>query len=134
MNGTVPICKACKTGVMKPDIVFFGESLPQTFDQSILADRGICDLVVVMGTSLQVHPVAGILELIPYEIPQVYINMESCRVHNFDVELLGPSDLVVGHVCRKLGWVSDLAELQGSDVPEASAPTSIDEHRFLFPL
>ena len=48
---------------MKPDIVFFGESLPDQFHKQMEIDKDDCDLLIVMGSSLKVRPVA----LIPSE-------------------------------------------------------------------
>ena len=42
-------------GLVKPDIVFFGEDLPQRFYSLRLADFSHCDLLIVMGTSLEVR-------------------------------------------------------------------------------
>lgn len=56
---------------MKPDIVFFGEGLPGEFHQAIESDRMQADLVIVMGSSLKVKPVAHIPNLVPPDIPQV---------------------------------------------------------------
>ena len=56
---------------MKPDIVFFGEGLPIEFHHAIEADRLKADLVIVMGSSLKVKPVAHIPNLVPPDIPQV---------------------------------------------------------------
>jgi len=58
---------------MKPDIVFFGEGLPSEFHQAIEADRMKADLVIVMGSSLKVKPVAHIPNLVPPDIPQVCV-------------------------------------------------------------
>lgn len=52
MSGTVPRCPTCK-GVVKPDIVFFGEELPRHFFK-YLTDFPLADLLIVMGTSLEV--------------------------------------------------------------------------------
>ena len=41
-------------GVIKPDIVFFGENLPAKFF-SFTIDMPQADLLIVMGTSLEVH-------------------------------------------------------------------------------
>lgn len=49
--------------VMKPDIVFFGESLPGEFHRQMAADKNECDMLIVIGSSLKVRPVA----LIPSE-------------------------------------------------------------------
>jgi len=49
-------------GLVKPDVVLFGEELPATFDaaQRAAADA---DVLLVMGTSLMVWPVAGLVPL-----------------------------------------------------------------------
>jgi hypothetical protein len=52
--------------VMKPDIVFFGQDLPEVFYETLPADCRECDLVIVIGSSLKVcarthlptHPLA----------------------------------------------------------------------------
>uniref|UniRef100_A0A4W4DM33 Deacetylase sirtuin-type domain-containing protein n=1 Tax=Electrophorus electricus TaxID=8005 RepID=A0A4W4DM33_ELEEL len=49
----MPNCPHCK-GVIKPDIVFFGEELPQHFFL-YLTDFPMTDLLIVMGTSLEVR-------------------------------------------------------------------------------
>jgi NAD-dependent SIR2 family protein deacetylase len=50
----VPYCKC--GGIIKPDIVFFHENLPDTFYDSIIADQSKVDLFIVMGSSLKVQP------------------------------------------------------------------------------
>lgn len=52
-------CKACG-GIIKPTIVFFGEPMPEKelFMAQQIADK--CDLMFVIGTSLQVEPAASI--------------------------------------------------------------------------
>lgn len=59
------MCKTCPgdpddRGVMKPDIVFFGENLPQTFHRAFAEDKRKADLLIVMGSSLKVAPVADV--------------------------------------------------------------------------
>jgi NAD-dependent deacetylase len=57
----VPECEGCGA-VLKPDVVMFGELLPQeAIDRSFeLARRA--GLFLVVGSSLEVHPVAGLPE------------------------------------------------------------------------
>lgn len=57
-------------GVMKPDIVFFGEGLPDVFHESMANDKDECDLLIVIGSSLKVRPVA----LIPSEYLIYYMS------------------------------------------------------------
>jgi NAD-dependent deacetylase sirtuin 1 len=54
---------------MKPDIVFFGENLPEEYHDNILKDKSLCDLLIVIGSSLKVKPVANIPRnhLVKYE-------------------------------------------------------------------
>ena len=48
-------------GLVKPDIVFFGESLPSRFFQIKQTDFPQADLLIVMGTSLTVQPFASLI-------------------------------------------------------------------------
>ena len=54
-----PACPACET-LLKPDVVFFGELLPpEAIDRAFeLARRA--RLLLVVGSALEVHPVAGL--------------------------------------------------------------------------
>lgn len=47
--------------LVQPDITFFGEKLTDNFDHSLAKDRDRVDLLLVIGTSLKVSPVAEIL-------------------------------------------------------------------------
>lgn len=50
----VPGCKGRSGAFVKPEIVFFGESLPEKFFAH-LGDLASCDLLLVFGTSLKVQ-------------------------------------------------------------------------------
>ena len=53
----IPGCQFCR-GILKPDAVFFGESLPQkTLNDAIHHSRN-CDLFIVIGSTLIVYPAA----------------------------------------------------------------------------
>ena len=53
-----PKCPNCG-GWVKPNIVFFGGQLPPRFFDEAEMDCTFCDLLVCMGTSLEVYPFAG---------------------------------------------------------------------------
>jgi NAD-dependent deacetylase len=57
--GEIPQCLSCN-GILKPDVILFGEQLPQSawYDAQRAARQ--CDLMVVAGSSLEVLPVAGL--------------------------------------------------------------------------
>ncbi|KAK7048674.1 NAD-dependent protein deacetylase [Favolaschia claudopus] len=107
-----PHCESCR-GLVKPDIVFFGESLP---DQFINAMPNVwkADILIIMGTSLTVHPFAGLAERAPPTCPRVLINLDLVggigRRPN-DMVLLGKCDDVVRALCKKLGWEKELEGL-----------------------
>ena len=115
-------------GVMKPDITFFGEKLGDSFHDRILRDREEADLVIVIGTSLKVAPVAEVPRILPAEIPQIYINKTRCSHVDFDVEMKGQCDLVVSELANRLGWELSSAE----DVPARIELLEGSHHSWLF--
>ncbi|KAJ7415984.1 sirtuin 1 [Willisornis vidua] len=88
---------------MKPDIVFFGENLPEQFHRAMKYDKNEVDLLIVIGSSLKVRPVALIPSSIPHEVPQILINREPLPHLHFDVELLGDCDVIINELCQRLG-------------------------------
>ncbi|CAN9500065.1 unnamed protein product [Ophioblennius macclurei] len=105
-NQVVPHCPQCPDiplAIMKPDIVFFGENLPEMFHRAMKQDKDEVDLLIVIGSSLKVRPVALIPNSIPHEVPQVLINREQLPHLNFDVELLGDCDVIINELCHRLG-------------------------------
>ncbi|KAK5652755.1 hypothetical protein OQA88_9608 [Cercophora sp. LCS_1] len=102
------------SGVMKPDITFFGEQLPDEFSKRLTEhDRDLVDLVIVIGTSLKVAPVSEVVPFLPPNIPQIYISRTPVTHVNFDIDLLGDCDVVVAELCRRAGW-----DLNHEMVPE----------------
>jgi len=53
----IPDCQACH-GLLKPDAVFFGESLPQKVLKEATSRSYNCDLFIVIGSTLVVYPAA----------------------------------------------------------------------------
>ena len=107
----VPHCPQC-TGLVKPDIVFFGEALPEAFhrNRSLPADA---DLAIVLGTSLTVQPFASLPAFVTEPTPRLLINLE--RVGGLgsradDVLLLGECDKGVLQLVDALGWREELEE------------------------
>ncbi|XP_066180504.1 NAD-dependent protein deacetylase sirtuin-1 [Sylvia atricapilla] len=106
-NQVVPRCPRCPPeeplAIMKPDIVFFGENLPEQFHRAMKYDKNEVDLLIVIGSSLKVRPVALIPSSIPHEVPQILINREPLPHLHFDVELLGDCDVIINELCQRLG-------------------------------
>ncbi|KIW10776.1 hypothetical protein PV08_10075 [Exophiala spinifera] len=110
----VPHCvnKSCG-GLVKPDIVFFGEQLPEAFfrNRSLPAKA---DLAIIMGTSLTVQPFASLPAFVGETTPRVLINLEKVGglgSRPDDVLLLGDCDAGVRRFADALGWREELEEL-----------------------
>lgn len=68
-------CQSCG-GLVKPEVVLYGEPLDDTVTEAAIAAVRDCDLLIVGGTSLRVYPAAGFLR---YRMPRcklVLINRE----------------------------------------------------------
>lgn len=83
--------------------------LPPKFHASIRSLQR-ADLLIVIGTSLTVHPFASLVDLVPDDCPRVLINLD--EVGDFDrqndVILLGKCDDIVQKLCCELGWEEEL--------------------------
>jgi NAD-dependent deacetylase len=55
----IPDCEHCH-GILKPDVVFFGELLPEATLKKATFNATRCDLLIVIGSSLVVYPAASI--------------------------------------------------------------------------
>ena len=64
-------------------------------------DKDECDLLIIMGSSLKVRPVALIPSSIPETVPQILINREPLNHLTFDVELLGDCDVIVRQLSER---------------------------------
>ncbi len=58
-DGVIPHCPQCGA-VLKPDVILFGEQLPQKAWYDAQRACRSCDLMIVAGSSLEVLPVAGL--------------------------------------------------------------------------
>jgi NAD-dependent SIR2 family protein deacetylase len=100
----VPFCSSCG-GFVKPDIVFFGENLPDqfwTFQESDTADT---DLLICIGTSLEVYPFAGLADQVGQNVPRILMNREivgSFGSRNQDVVLQGDLVPILEELRQKL--------------------------------
>lgn len=97
-------CSACKDGVVKPDIVFFGENLPPSFSENFMK-IGEADLVIVMGTSLQVWPFAALVPAVPSDTPVVLLNRENPGLEREKLLFVaGDIEESVRKICAAVGW------------------------------
>lgn len=72
---------------IRPHIVMFGEDVPNIeIAQKIMCDADIC---VVIGTSFNVYPAAGLIEYVPYGNPIYYIDPNPAYTPDFpDIKVI----------------------------------------------
>jgi NAD+-dependent protein deacetylase sirtuin 2 len=138
-NVVIPTCLNCN-GIVKPDITFYGENLPAQFGRMYKNDVNEADALIVLGTSLQVYPVAGIVDLVKPDIPRILINRDcvhranylgklskgtfeistdgfwfgkkELEKHNYrDIFVQGDCDDVIKDICKELKWDEELNKL-----------------------
>jgi len=95
-------CRACGLGVMRPDIVWFGE-IP-FFMAEIETALKACDLFVSIGTSGAVYPAAGFVNLANgLGKDTLEINLEPSEgSHNFAQTRLGKAGKLVPQWCAQI--------------------------------
>lgn len=70
--------KAADGSQLRPYIVWFGEAVPKMED-AVMALRDI-DIFIIIGTSLNVYPAAGLLDYVPMNIPVYLIDPNEVNV------------------------------------------------------
>ncbi len=95
--GQVPRCPRC-TGVLKPNVILFGEQLPAQVLLQAQQEIRKCDLVLIAGSSLEVVPVADLpawahrsgARLIIVNIQPTYLDSQADVVLHADVAEILP--------------------------------------------
>lgn len=102
-DGVFPTCLSCN-GILKPDVILFGEQLPQLAWLEAQRATRQCDLMLVAGSSLEVLPVAGLpmqaldrcAHLIVINQTPTYINVRA------DVVLMDDVSTVIPEIAKRV--------------------------------
>lgn len=107
-SDSIPTCKKCNS-VVKPDIVFFGEDLPRKFYTLPENDFKECDLLIIMGTSLEVQPFASLVSRPHKKCIRLLINREPVGQSSHFSFLFGGDTLRFGKENNKrdIAWLGD---------------------------
>nr|WKF43929.1 sirtuin-2-like protein [Dugesia japonica] len=102
-------------GLVKPDIVLFGESLPKTVFEN-LSKISEANLIIIMGSSLRVMPFNQFINFAKKETPYLIINNEDplggMALYSGKKYLLQlPCDEGIKKICELLNWTSELEEI-----------------------
>jgi len=91
-HGEMPLCPVCGA-LLKPDVILFGEQLPQKTVYEAQQEVRKCDLVMVIGSSLEVLPVAGIpMQAIEHGAHLIIINNSPTYI-NVRADIVMPEDV-----------------------------------------
>jgi len=75
-NGKIPRCQSCG-GIMKPNVILFGEQLPVSVLNAAWHEVHTCDLVLVAGSSLQVAPACDLPKIaVMHGAKAIIVNFE----------------------------------------------------------
>ncbi|KCV70482.1 hypothetical protein H696_02824 [Fonticula alba] len=87
LTGALLHCPGCGS-VVQPPIVLFGQALPLTFLQCATADLPQTDLVIILGSRLQVAPFSSLASCIPGHVPRVIVDADAATLagRHFHVE------------------------------------------------
>ena len=120
-EGDIPRCPACG-GVLKPNIILFGEHLPRHTLMEVAGEVEQCDLLLVVGSSLAVLPVAdipfwalrgGAALAIVNDAPTP-VDLQATVVLRDRVERALP---LLAHLCRCVQAGASLADLRVEEQP-----------------
>ncbi len=64
--------KCSKGSQLRPNIVWFGEAVPMM--DTAIQHAADADIFIVVGTSLQVYPAAGLIRYVPYEASKFIVD------------------------------------------------------------
>ena len=117
----VPKCSC--GGAVRPGIVFYGQAT-NLDEQEAYEDSEVADLLIVIGTSLQVAPISELPALM-HKIPSILINREPVTCE-FNVELLGECADIIEALEKKLQW--NFPRIGNPDLE----PQFLEPNRFVF--
>jgi len=86
---------------LRPHIVWFGEEVPALEEAVTIIEKA--DILVIIGTSLQVYPAAGLIEFANAEIPIYYIDPKPAQIYNLpnDIKIIATTGSEGMEIVRK---------------------------------
>ncbi len=92
----------CEKGSqLRPHIVWFGEMVPMLEEAARVVSES--DMVVIIGTSMQVYPAASLIDYADYGIPIYYIDPNPSI--NTSLKLLNNLKVIEAPASRGVGWL-----------------------------
>jgi NAD-dependent deacetylase len=69
-----------KGNQLRPHIVWFGEEVPALEEAVLLVEKA--DILIIIGTSLQVYPAAGLMNFAKPSIPVYYVDPKPAEIYD----------------------------------------------------
>lgn len=118
-------------GLVKPEIVFFGEQLPAAFfeNRNLTSEA---DLAIVIGTSLSVQPFASLPSFCEDRTPRLLINSEQVGDlggRRDDVLMLEDCDSGVRKLAEACGWLEELEALWAKTARDETPETPKEKEK-----
>jgi NAD-dependent deacetylase len=100
----LPEMPRCGCGaLLRPDVVWFGEGLPEDVWRKAAIAAATCDCFLVVGTSAVVYPAAGLIDAAAQAGARVVeINLEPTEACASALGLYGPSGVLLPELVRRL--------------------------------
>jgi NAD-dependent deacetylase len=95
----LPVCETCGA-LLRPDVVWFGETLPEDVWSRAVAAATQCDCLIVAGTSAVVYPAAGLVHRARGRVIEVNLD-ETPASGAASVSLLGKAGEVLPELVRR---------------------------------
>jgi len=84
----------CELGSqLRPHVVWFGEPVPMI--EKAVEISSDADIFIVIGTSLQVYPAAGLIDLVPAKARKFLIDPNALEISAKNIEMI-PESAVIG--------------------------------------
>ena len=98
----VPSCPTCSSGLLKPDIVFFGDNVPKERVDTVRDEVKQCDGLLVLGSTLTVFSAYRIvLQAAELHKPIAIVNIGETRGDKHAViKIDAKCGDVIPHLCR----------------------------------
>jgi NAD-dependent deacetylase len=100
----LPQCSRCG-GLLRPDIVWFHESLPESVWQEAERAASKCQCYLAVGTSAMVYPAAGLIDVARKHGARIIeVNLERTGiVRAKDIGLYGPAGQILPELVQRAG-------------------------------
>ena len=85
---------------LRPHVVWFGEPVPMIENAAQLCNDA--DIFIVIGTSLQVYPAAGLIDLVPRKALKYIVDLNETTVSKYVEKIVKPASVGVPELVDRL--------------------------------